>query len=214
MSDRFITNTVQTVALQIKKYFQANLHVSLPCLLDGRGQLNVICVTKAFGEPHSELYTLTLDALQIPKRLLFFPLCWARGKLGNEKPFFLENVLSNCAVKAQVSVLDYRLLDCEMNFQALILLVMMPPSGVGRTVGCEMVGPSGWMGLETREHVSAALGGWYLPLPMFSLFYLPSHSLTQQKFPGQQTLYTQLPPSCFQLLAAVKEGVFGFNLFF
>lgn len=116
---------------------------------------------RSFGEPHSELCTLTLDALQIPNRLsliFIFPLCWARGKLGNEKPFFPENVLSNCAVKAQVSVLGYRLLDCEMNFQALILLVMMPPSGVGRTVGCEMVGPSDWMGLETREHISTAFG--------------------------------------------------------
>lgn len=34
---RFITNTVQTVAVQTKKYSEASLHVSLPCLLDGRG---------------------------------------------------------------------------------------------------------------------------------------------------------------------------------
>lgn len=70
-----------------------------------------------------------------------------------------SNFSGKCAVKAQVSVLGYRLLDCEMNFQALILLVMMPSSGVGRTVGCEVVGPSDWMGLGWKP-------GSMFPLPL------------------------------------------------
>ena len=63
----------------------------------------------------------------------FFLSVGLRENLAFKKPLRFVKTRFPTSVKARVFVFDNWLMDCEiMNFQALILLVTMPPSGFDR----------------------------------------------------------------------------------